>query len=216
MQNLGSNEALKKLFEGNERFSKGEAKHPNQDKKRILEIAKDQNPFAVVIGCSDSRIVPEIIFDQGLGDLFVIRVAGNTVGNVCIGSVEYAVEHLGIELVLILGHKRCGVVKTAASGDDVHHHLGSLVKTAQIAVEKVKDKPGCLIDNAVKENVKLLKEKLEHADHFISDYIKEGRCKVVGAYYDLDNGKVEILDNVSNIQIIKKTKIQKSIPKAHI
>lgn len=193
MKNLNSDEALKELLDGNQRYVDEKQSYPRQDKARRAEVAEDQNPFAVVIGCSDSRIPPEIIFDQGLGDLFVIRVAGNTVGNVCIGSVEYAVEHLGIQLVLILGHKRCGVVKTAASGDDVHHHLGSLVKTAKVAVEKAKGKEGCLIDNAVKENVKLLIEKLQSADHFISDYVKEGRVKIVGAYFDLDTGGVEII-----------------------
>jgi carbonic anhydrase len=194
MQTYKWDKALKKLLNGNKRFYEENSTHPNQDKKRLAESAGSQKPFAVIIGCSDSRIPPEIIFDQGIGDLFVIRVAGNTVGNVCIGSVEYAVEHLGIELVLILGHKQCGVVKTAASGDDVHHHLAGLVETAKAAVEKARGKPGGLIDNAVKENVKLLKGKLEHADHFISDYVKEGRCKIVGAFYDLDTGVVEMLD----------------------
>lgn len=193
MENLNSKEALGKLMEGNNRFTFEIAKHPNQTRNRIFEIAKEQKPFAVVIGCSDSRIPPEIIFDQGLGDLFTIRVAGNTVGNVCIGSVEYAVEHLGIQLVMVLGHQRCGVLKAAASGDDVHHHLGSLVSTAKVAIEKAKGKKGCLIDNAVKENVKLLIKKLESDSEVIHKYIEDNRLKIVGAYYSLDTGRVEIL-----------------------
>ncbi len=194
MTQLNAQDALDRLKEGNQRFAEDKATHPNQDLAQLKAVATTQKPFAVVIGCSDSRVIPEILFDQGLGDLFVIRVAGNTVGNVCIGSVEYAVEHLGVRLVMVLGHQNCGVVKTAASGDDVHHHLGSLVATTTEAVRRAEGKPGDLIDNAVKENVKLLMQKLDISSPVLHKASVESGLKIVGGYYNLDSGLVEMID----------------------
>ncbi len=193
MNQISAQEALDRLTEGNQRFVDGRSIRPNQDLAHLKAVSHSQNPFAVIIGCSDSRVIPEILFDQGLGDLFVIRVAGNTVGNVCIGSVEYAVEHLGVRLVMVLGHKNCGVVKTAASGDDVHHHLGSLVATATEAVRRAEDQPGNLIDNAVKENVKLLIQKLDISSPVLHKAVTQNGLKIIGGYYDLNNGLMEMI-----------------------
>lgn len=191
--NMNSKEALNKLLEGNQRFIQGTMGCKNSSIEQLREMANNHKPFAVVIGCSDSRVVPEIIFDQGLGELFVVRVAGNTVDNVCIGSVEYAVEHLNIPLVLVLGHTECGVFKTATSGDDVHHHLGSLVETAKKAVERIKDFEGCSLSNAIKENIHILVDKLQYSSPTIDKFIKEGKVEIRGALYDIKTGKIGVL-----------------------
>lgn len=194
MKNVSADDALKLLLDGNKRFIKGDMVHPHQVIRRRSEIIHGQRPFAVVIGCSDSRVPPEILFDQGLGDIFVIRVAGTTVGSVCTGSLEFALEHLDVNLVMVMGHQYCGLIKTAAKGDDVHHHLGSLVKTASIAVENTKDMPGDPLENATKENVRLLIERLENNSPVIEDRIKSGKVKIVGCYYSLDTGAVDIIE----------------------
>lgn len=191
---MTAEQVLEVLMKGNKRFYEGNMTHKNQSPERVKETKSDQNPVAAIIGCSDSRIVPEIIFDQGLGDLFVIRVAGNTVGNVCIGSVEYAAEHLEVPIVLVLGHTHCGVFKTATKGDDVHHHLGSLVETAKKAVERVKEKDGCITDNAIRENIHILMDKLQYTSPTIDKLVKANNLKIVGAIYDIETGKIEFLD----------------------
>lgn len=192
MNKKTANEVLNVLLDGNKRFRDGKMTHKNQSPERIKETSKSQNPIAIVIGCSDSRIVPEILFDQGIGDIFTIRVAGNTVGNVCIGSVEYAVEHLEVPIVLVLGHTHCGVFKTATEGNDVHHHLGSLVDTAKKAVLRVKDKGGSLLDNAIRENIHILIDKLEYSSPTIKRLILENKLNIIGAVYDIETGKVEV------------------------
>lgn len=194
MSNVPANEALKLLLNGNKRFIKGDMVHPHQVVRRRSEIIHGQRPFAVVIGCSDSRVPPEVLFDQGLGDIFVVRVAGATIGNVCIGSLEFAIEHLDVNLVMVMGHQYCGLIKTAAGGDDVHHHLGSLVKTASEAVENTKDMPGDPLENATKENVKLLIDRLEDQSPVIDKHVKSGKVKIVGCYYSLDSGRVDIIE----------------------
>ncbi len=193
MENVSADDALKLLLEGNQRFIKGEIINPHQVVRRRKEIIHGQRPFAVIIGCSDSRVPPEILFDQGLGDLFIIRAAGVTVDNVCIGSLEFALEHLDVNLVIVLGHQYCGLIETAANGDDVHHHLGSLVKTASEAVEKTRCMPGDHLENATKENVRILIETLEKNSPTIEKYITGGKVKIVGCYYSLDTGKVDII-----------------------
>ena len=147
--------ALKRLIDGNNRYVSSKMAHPNQTENRRKEVIKGQKPFAVIVGCSDSRIPPEIIFDQGIGDLFVIRVAGNIVDDVALGSVEYAVDHLGTKLVIVLGHGNCGAVTATVQGGEAHGHIGSIVRTIAPAVEKARAQTGELIDNAIKINVDL-------------------------------------------------------------
>lgn len=190
---LEHQEALKRLLDGNKRFFEGKTIKPNQDMQTVKEISQEQKPFAVIIGCSDSRIVPEIIFDQGLGDLFVIRVAGNTVDNVCVGSIEYAVEYLGVKLVLVLGHSNCGVFAAAMGGNDEHHHLTNLVETARSAVIKAKIKDGDLLDNSIKENVQILIDELKMIPPTLNRVFTSGEVSIVGAFYDLETGKVKLL-----------------------
>lgn len=126
---------MQKLIDGNKRYVEGKFIHPNQSAERRMELSKDQNPFAVILSCSDSRVPPEIIFDQGIGDLFIIRVAGNIISNEVLGSIEYAVEHLDVGLVVVLGHERCGVVSAAVAGGEVHKHISSLVEAILPAVK---------------------------------------------------------------------------------
>jgi carbonic anhydrase len=189
------NEALQKLIEGNRRFAASESVHPNQTAERRTEVSKGQKPFAVIVGCSDSRVPPEIIFDQGLGDLFIIRVAGNIVDEVALGSIEYAVDHLGIELVLVLGHGNCGAVTASVKGEKVHGHVGSIVKAITLAVEKAKKQPGDLIDNSIKTNVKLIVNQIMSSKPILSKLVKEDKLKIVGAYYNIENGVVDIITN---------------------
>lgn len=194
MNNISAEEALKLLKEGNERFVKGESKHPNQTVDYREHLESSQRPHAVVIGCSDSRVPPEVIFDCGLGDIFVVRVAGTTVGNVCTGSLEFALEHLNVKLVIVLGHENCGLITKAAEGEDFHHHLGSLVQTAKLAVSNTKDKPGDPVENATKENVRLLIDRLDDMSPVIDEHYKSGKVKMIAAYYNLKSGKVDFME----------------------
>ncbi len=185
--------ALQKLIDGNKRYVAAKPMHPNQDIQRRSEVAKGQKPFAVIVGCSDSRIPPNTIFDQGLGDLFVIRVAGNIVDDVALGSIEYAVDHLGAQLVVVLGHGKCGAVSATVQGGEMHGHIGSIVKAIAPAVEKAKDQPGDLIDNAIKANVRLVVDQIASSKPVLTGLVQGGKIGVVGAYYNIESGIVEII-----------------------
>jgi carbonic anhydrase len=186
-------EAIQRLKDGNKRFVENKAAHERQQADRRAKIAKGQQPFAIVVCCSDSRVPPEIVFDQGLGDLFVIRTAGNVVDDVGLGSIEYAVEHLGTRLVVVLGHDRCGAVSAAVAGGEAHGHVQAIVNAIRPAVEKVKGQPGDPVDNAVRANVTETVKKLSAAAPILPDRIKAGKLTIVGARYDLDDGRVEFL-----------------------
>jgi carbonic anhydrase len=186
-------EALKKLIDGNKRFSSAKASHPNQSIQRRAEVTKGQKPFAVIVGCSDSRIPPEIIFDQGIGDLFVIRVAGNVVDEIALGSIEYAVEHLGARLIVVLGHSKCGAVTATVQGGEAHGHIGAIVKAILPAVDKVRDRTGDLTDNSIRANVQLVVQTIEASTPLLAPLAEGGSIRVTGAYYDIESGKVEIL-----------------------
>ncbi len=193
MNELNGKQALQKLFEGNTRFVASHALHPNQTAKRRSELTAGQHPFAVVVGCADSRVPPEIIFDQGLGDLFVIRVAGNIVDDVVLGSIEYAVEHLGVPLVMVLGHESCGAVTASIQGGEPHGHIGSIVKAIQPAVEQAKEQSGDLLVNAIQTNVARVVEHIKTVAPILSQAVKEEKVQVVGGYYNLDTGEVVVL-----------------------
>ncbi len=167
--------------------------HPNQDKSRRDEVKTGQKPFAIIVGCSDSRIPPEILFDQGIGDLFVIRLAGNIVDDTALGSIEYAADHLGTRLVVVLGHAKCGAVTAAAGGGEAHGHIGSIVQLIIPAVERARDKSGDLVDNAIRENARLVAAAISSSKPILSKMVEEGKIAVVPAYYDIDTGVVELL-----------------------
>ena len=189
-------EALKRLMEGNKRFVAGRPRHPNQGPRRRSEVAQGQHPFAVILGCADSRVPPEVVFDQGLGDLFVIRVAGNIVDDAVLGSIEYAVEHLGARLIMVLGHAKCGAVaaalEVAGKGGSIPGHIASLLKPILPAVEAVKGQAGDPLDNAVRANVERVVGQLRSSEPVLAEMVRGDKVKMVGARYDLKTGEVQI------------------------
>ena len=197
MQHLSPDDALKMLMEGNARFVAAKAEHPAQSAERRAEVAKGQAPFAVVLGCADSRLSPEILFDRGLGDLFVVRVAGNIADDAVIGSIEYAVEHLHAPLVMVLGHEKCGAVQaaidTAAQMGDAPGHLGALTKPIQPAVAQAKTQGGDLLDTAIIANVGNVTAQLKMSEPLLAHMVHDEHIKVVGARYDLDTGEVTVV-----------------------
>jgi len=190
---LTPNGALKKLMEGNQRYIEQKRTFPDQARSRIVEVAQGQHPFATILACSDSRVAPEIIFDQGLGDLFDIRVAGNFLDDGVLGNMEYAAVELGVPLLVILGHERCGAVKAALDGKPVPGHISTLVAAIKPAVDATKNQGGDAWDNAVRANVKMNVKKLKLASPILAAAVKAGKLKVVGGRYDLDSGKVQII-----------------------
>ncbi|MEG3861448.1 carbonic anhydrase [Microcoleus sp. herbarium12] len=193
VSNITPEAALKKLMRGNQRYIDQKRTFPDQSRSRITEVAKGQHPFATILACSDSRVTPEIIFDQGLGDLFDIRVAGNFLDDGVLGNMEYAALELGVPLLVILGHERCGAVKAALDGKAVPGHISTLVAAIKPAVDATKNQLGDAWDNAVRANVKMNVKKLKSASPILAEAVKAGKLKVVGARYDLDSGKVEII-----------------------
>jgi carbonic anhydrase len=185
--------ALKKLMQGNQRYIQQKRTFPDQARSRIVEVAQGQHPFATILACSDSRVAPEIIFDQGLGNLFDIRVAGNFLDDVVLGNMEYAAVELGVPLLVILGHERCGAVKAALDGKAVPGHISTLVAAIKPAVDTTKNQLGDAWDNAVRANVKMNVKKLKSLSPILAEAVKAGKLKVVGGRYDLDSGKVEII-----------------------
>lgn len=188
------NQTLQKLLDGNSRFVAGTPERPRQNLKRRAEIAEHQAPEAIILSCSDSRVAPEILFDQGLGDLFVIRTAGQVVDNVPLASIEYGAEHLKVPLIIVLGHKRCGAVKATVDGGELPGHLHSLTFPIKAAVETVKSHDGDLLDNAIKANVRLIVKQLQNSEPILSHLVKDNKLTVVGAYYDLDTGAVSLVE----------------------
>ena len=188
-------EALELLRKGNEEFLKGEPYHGMTDRRRRLEIARTQTPFAVLVGCSDPRVSPELLFGRGLGELFIIRVAGNTVDQTALGSIEYAVEHLGVPLIVVLGHERCGAVQAAVSvvaeNATFPGAIGDMVAPIIPAVLKAQSSPGELLDNAVRENVLRVVARLAESGPVVGEPLNSGGLKIVPARYDLDDGRVE-------------------------
>jgi len=192
-EGMNPDKALNLLIAGNKRYVAGQLHHPHQSANRLHEVAQGQKPYAVILGCADSRVPPELIFDAGLGDLFVIRVAGNIADDAIMGSIEYAVEHLGTALVVVLGHEKCGAVQAAYDGGAASAHIRTLVEHITPVVEKARKGTGDGLDNAVRMNVALVVEELKSSTPVLSGAVAEGKIKIVGARYDLDDGKVEFL-----------------------
>lgn len=183
--------ALKKLIVGNRRFVSYQSQHPRQDKERRSEMIGGQNPFAVILTCSDSSVAPEIIFDQGLGDLFVIRTAGNVIDDIALGSIEYAVEHLDVPLIIVLGHQYCGAVIAALQEDNpTSSHISSIFEKITPAIEKSRKMDGDLLENAINENINLNVNCLRNSEPVLSDLFAQGKVKIGGARYDVDTGMV--------------------------
>jgi carbonic anhydrase len=190
---LTAEEALEKLAEGNTRFAGDSPEHPNQSYMHRESLIDGQSPFALVVGCSDSRIPPEIIFDCGIGDIFLIRTAGNVVDDVAVGSLEYAVEHLRTPLIVVLGHTLCGAVDSVIQENDIYGHLDSIADKILPSVEKTADIPGDHWYNAVKENTKRVTRTLQFSEPILAEKFNDGLLKIVGAIYDMETGLVDFL-----------------------
>ena len=215
-------EAMSRLKEGNGRYITGNLQHPHESSeertymatnsyenagmiflgmtaaqaaKRRAELTKSQHPFAIILGCSDSRVPPELVFDQGHGDLFVARVAGNVIDDHSLGSIEYAVDHLVVRLIVVLGHQRCGAVKAAketiAAKTEAPAHIQSLVTAIQPAVEATAKGD---LEATVEANVKNVTQALRSSAPLLKPKVDSGELKVVGAYYSLDTGSVAFMD----------------------
>ena len=185
---------LEKLKVGNEKFVSGHPVHPDETLDRIRELKKGQDPFVVVVSCSDSRLPPELIFDQGLGDVFSIRTAGNVIGDYELGSIEYAIEHLHCKLIVVLGHENCGAIQAyATSGNEKHDdHIQTLVDYIA-AEEEEKNIPDSLrsnIDILVKANIAHGVNFLRSSTPVLKPLVDKNEIKIIGAYYDLDSGNV--------------------------
>ena len=205
---IPAREALERLVDGNRRFV---AERPSSDAAtshaRRREVAASQEPFAIVLGCSDSRVPAEIVFDQGLGDLFVIRVAGNIVAPSQVGSVEFAAEQFGVRLVVVLGHSSCGAI--LATLDELHkapserrRHLASIVDRVRPSVEPLlaaglARESDALVEQAVRANIRASADHLRHGSQIIEQLIHENELLVVGAEYSLDTGLVDFFDGVA-------------------
>jgi carbonic anhydrase len=214
-------EAISRLKEGNGRYTSGN-QHPHESSeeraymgtnsyenagmtflgmsaaqaaKRRAELTKSQHPFAIIVSCSDSRVPPEIVFDQGLGDLFVLRVAGNVIDDHSLGSIEYAVDHLAVRLIVVLGHQRCGAVKAAketiAAKTEAPAHIQSLVTAIQPAVKATVHDD---LETTVKANVKDVVQALRSSTPVLKPKVDSGELRVLGGYYSLDTGSVAFLD----------------------
>jgi carbonic anhydrase len=194
---LAAPRALQKLLEGNKRYVAGRMLHPHQGARRRAQVAPSQQPFAAILSCADSRVPPEIVFDQGLGDLFVLRVAGNTADDVVLGSLEYAVEHLGLHLVLVLGHERCGAVQAAhdllTKGEEIPGHIAALVVPIVPAVQAAQTMGGDVVDNAVTINVRMVTAQVRTTAPILASHVQKGTLKVVGARYALESGAVTLI-----------------------
>jgi carbonic anhydrase len=179
---------------GNQRYVRHKEQHPHQSLARRKELEAGQHPFAVILGCADSRVSPELLFDEGLGDLFVIRVAGNIVDDAVLGSIEYAVEHLGTSLIMVLGHEKCGAVSAAVEGGIAPGHIKALVAAIQPSIEASAKEPGDRIHNCVIANARRVARQVHESEPVMKDAVEKHGVRVVAAVYALDTGKVNLLD----------------------
>ena len=183
-------EIIKRLKEGNKRFISNTADRKLRDSTRRDLLAAGQSPFAAILGCSDSRVVPEIIFDTGLGELFTVRVAGNIANTSSIASIEFSVAQLNVRLVLVKGHSNCGAVTAAVEGGVYGNNLNRLFNHIAPAIEQT---PGGNIDEIIKKNAELNAEELVNGSTMIAAAVKSGQLKIITAFYHLESGEVEFL-----------------------
>jgi carbonic anhydrase len=204
---LTAAQALANLKEGNEKFLIDNVAKSNQGRERRLEVARGQAPMAVIVSCADSRVAPEPLFSCGLGELFVVRNAGNTVDTIAQGSIEYAVAELGVPLIVVMGHERCGAVDAAMSVVEKNTvfpgSIGQMIEPIVPAVLKAKagmdpNKPyasDALLDASVRENVMRVVNRLRASEALLLEPLRSKKLVVVGARYDLDEGRVEFFES---------------------
>ncbi|MBK6828278.1 MAG: carbonic anhydrase [Chitinophagaceae bacterium] len=191
-----NNEPLTDLMEGNQRFATHHATHPHSSGERMKSLESGQHPPIAVICCSDSRVPPEIVFDQGLGDMFVVRTAGNLLGGLEIGSIEYAVEHLGVKEILVMGHRECGAVKAFIEGGSTPGHIRDIVDSirAEQEISQIPANDKNLLNDCIQANILHGIHQLKKQSDMIAEKIREGKLQIHGACYDLSKGKVEIIN----------------------
>ncbi len=208
-------QALERLREGNRRFASGDPSHDSRSNRaRRGELASSQQPFAAILGCSDSRVPVEIVFDQGLGDLFVIRVAGNVVAPSQIGSVEFAAERFGTRLVVVLGHSRCGAIQATLEQlqrprENQSRHLHSIVDRIRPSIEgllatELQHDPESLVRQAVRANIRASVGHLRHGSQLIEHLVQSSGLLVVGAEYSLETGLVDFFDGVPPLEPVPR------------
>ncbi|MDZ8187894.1 MAG: carbonic anhydrase [Nostoc sp. ChiSLP02] len=190
---VSADEAIRRLLNGNQRFVLQESKCGDRSLERLRLVAKAQYPFAAILGCADSRVPAEIVFDQGLGDLFVVRVAGNVASDSAIGSLEYSTAVLGSQLIVVLGHKRCGAVIEAIKDEPLPGRIGFIVEGIKPALANTKLTTDSTSDDAVKANIKYQVQKLQENSTLLAKLAREGKLKIIGACYDIDTGKVNMI-----------------------
>ena len=190
--------ALAELKAGNAHHVAKNYQHPHQTADRQHLLVSGQTPHSAILTCSDSRVPPEIVFDEGLGDIFAIRVAGNVAGDDETASIEYAAEHLHVPLVVVMGHSHCGAVSAAVEGGTLPGKLPMLMAALRPAVEQSAHESGDRIENAVRDNVVHVVEQLRTAKPVLSELVEAGKLRIVGAVYSLDTGKVEWLPALSH------------------
>lgn len=186
---------LTELKTGNAHHVRHQYQHPHETLARQRELVGGQHPHAEILSCADSRVPPEIIFDQGLGDLFVVRVAGNVATDTEIGSLEYGASHLHIPLLVVLGHESCGAVTAAVQGGDNEGHITGLISLIKPAVDRSRGMPGDPIANAVRSNVQMVVQQLRSSTPVLAELVTHGKLKIVGGVYSLETGEVTWLSD---------------------
>lgn len=190
-ERIPCNQAFKKLMEGNKRFMQDLSLHPDRTSERRQELTSNQTPFACILGCADSRVSPEIIFDQGIGDLFIVRVAGNVVGPIEMESIEYSVHYLHACMILVLGHENCGAVNAVLAGQT--QDIETIAKYVEPSLKATPCGGEGRLECAVKANARATAERIKKDPSFVQ-MIKENKLQVMAGYYNFHTGKVEILN----------------------
>ena len=185
----GSN-TFNELMQGNKRFVRNHMQHPHQDTVYVRKLSASQHPKAIVLACADSRVSPEIVFDQGMGDLFVIRNAGNVVDNDVLGSIEYAIEHLGVTTIIVLGHENCGAVTATVNHLNTNNHIMDIEKSISPAYKLAENKPGNKIHNTVVQNVALSIGAIQNDKSLLPGNPHMNNINIYGAVYDLATGVI--------------------------
>jgi carbonic anhydrase len=185
-----ADEIIQRLKDGNERFVADKLDGKLQDSSRRNSLTGGQEPYAIIVSCADSRVVPELAFDTGLGELFVLRVAGNVANTSTIASIEYAVAHLKTPVIVVMGHESCGAVTAAVGGGDNGYNLNHLLAHVAPAIAASGDVP---VNDVVKKNAELNAKELAERSSIIGGAVKDGNCEIVSAYYELGSGKVSFL-----------------------
>ena len=191
---MPADEAIQRLKEGNQRYAAGQSINAITDVETRRSLIGSQQPFVAVLGCADSRAIPELIFDAGIGELFAVRVAGNVINPQNNGSLEYAVEHLDVSLIVVLGHQNCGAVAATLDNYDGPGHIQSITEAISEAIDEAKDLPGDPLVNTVKANARRMARLLRATEPLLSVAVEADKLRIVPAYYDFEHGLVEFLE----------------------